>query len=517
MSLQTLPPDVEALQSLVAEQQAELLYREAVIEKLRLQLATLRRTRYGSSSEKLDQLVDQLELTLEEEETLRPAPQDDDRKEDEANANANANANAETDGKSKPSRHPLPDHLVREDEVHSAPTACPTCGETHFLKQGEDVTEVLEYVPSSFRVVRHLRPKYVCTGCDETIQAPMPSLPIQRGKPGSGLLAHLLVSKYGDHLPLYRQSQIYEREGVHLSRSTLADWVGRSTDLLKPLSKALASYVMAADRLHGDDTPVPVLDPGRGKAKQGRLWAYVKDGRPWQDGTASAVRYCYSSDRKGIHPQEHLKEYRGVLHADGYAGFKEIYKKGAVTEAACWAHVRRKFFDVAAATHAPIATEAIDRIAELYAIEKKLRDQPPDRRLDKRTHDAIPKLTALKEWLEQSQQRLSGKSPTAAAIRYALSRWDALVHYASDGRSEIDNNAAERAMRPVALGRKNWLFAGSDAGGQRAADILSLIETAKLNGLDPEKYLRDVLSNIADHPINKIEQLLPWNINTAQK
>ena len=513
MMSQPLPHTINALQSLVAAQSeqlaaqdAALVYRDAVIEKLKLQLATLRRARFGSSSETLDRLADQLELTLEERETTFPP--------------ASQETVHETDDRSvrtKPVRTPLPDHLPREDRIHDAPGTCPICGETHLLKHGEDVTEVLDYIPASFRVIRHRRPKYICSGCDHTVQAAVPGLPIARGKPGAGLLAHLLVRKYGDHLPLYRQSRIYEREGVPLPRSSLADWVGRSTALLTPLTEALERHVLSADRLHGDDTPVPVLDPGRGKARQGRLWAYVKDGRPWDDSCPPAVRYLYSPDRKGVHPQRHLKEYRGVLHADGYAGFKELYRNGSVREAACWAHVRRKFFEVAQAGHAPIAAQTVQSIAELYAIEKALRGRPPDERKAMRQERSVPKLTALKAWFEDSQQRLSGKSPTAVAIRYALGRWEALIRYASDGRVEIDNNAAERAIRPVALGRKNWLFAGSDAGGERAADVLSLIETAKLNGLDPERYLREVLTVIADHPINRIGELLPWNLEGESK
>jgi hypothetical protein len=344
----------------------------------------------------------------------------------------------------------------------------------------------------------------------------MPPLPIERGRPGPGLLAHVLIAKYADHLPLYRQSDIYAREGVDLERSTLADWVGRSAALLDPLVQALRKDVMASDVVHGDDTPVPVLEPGLGKTKTGRLWAYVRDGRPHGDERPPAAVYFYSPDRKGEHPQSHLKGFRGILHADGYAGFDAIFERGQVSEAACWAHVRRKFFD----EHekgSPLATEALERIAALYGIETDIKGKPPDERQRLRHERAKPLLDELKAWLEATLKKISGKSDLAKAMRYTLSRWDALTRFLHDGRIEIDNNAAERAIRGVALGRKNYLFAGSDAGGERAATIYSLIETAKLNGLDPEAYLHDVLARIADHKINRIGELLPWNWSAMQE
>jgi hypothetical protein len=326
------------------------------------------------------------------------------------------------------------------------------------------------------------------------------------------LLAHVLVSKYADHLPLYRQSEIYARQGVELERSTLAGWVGGTSELLEPLVESLRRYVMAASKVHADDTPVPVLAPGNGQTKTGRLWTYVRDDRPSGSKQSPAVWFAYSPDRKGEHPEKHLSEFRGTLQADAYAGFNRIYEQGRIQEAACWAHVRRKFFDLQQAHGSHVASEALERIGALYGIEQEIRGRPPDERRDIRQARAKPLLTSLRQWFETTLPKLSRKSDTTAAIHYALSLWDALVRYAADGNLEIDNNAAERALRAVALGRKNYLFAGSDAGGERAATIYSLIGSAKLNGLDPEAYLREVLTRIADHPITRIDELMPWNL-----
>jgi transposase len=379
---------------------------------------------------------------------------------------------------------------------------------------GEDVAELLEYVPASFKVTRHVRPKLACAGCQKIVQELAPTRPIARGIAGPGLLAHILVAKYADHLPLYRQSQIYAREGVALERSTLADCVGGAAALLAPLVEALARYVVASGYLHGDDTPVPVLEPGRGQTKTGRLWTYVRDGWPWADSAAPAVLFRYSPDRRGDHPESHLKRFCGVLQADGYAGFERLYegKHERIREAACWAHVRRKFYEIYESNSSPLAAEALARIGKLYEIEEAIRGRPPDERCALRSARAGPLLQDLRTWFETILAQVSAKSALAIAIRYALTRWAALIRYRDDGRIEMDNNAAERALRAVALGRKNYLFAGADAGGERAAAIYSLIGTAKLNGLDPEAYLRDVLGCIAEHPINRIEELLPWRL-----
>ena len=472
-------------------------------EQLKLRLARLLRERFGASSEKLRGEIEQLELLLGEleEQVAEAMPPEPDE--------PVALPQTETQRR-KPVRKPLPETLPRDVVEHAAPCACPKCGGA-LRPLGEDVTEVLDYVPGSFRVIRHVRPKLSCRGCESIAQAPAPSLPIHRGLASPGLLSHVLVAKYCDHLPLYRQAEIYAREGVDLDRSTMADWVGQTARLMRPLVEAVGTHVMSAERVHGDDTTVPVLDPGRGKTKTGRLWCYARDDRPFGGKAPPAVLYCYSPDRKGEHPRAHLASFHGILQADGYAGYAGLYEHG-VTEAACWAHARRNFFDVHAATQSPLALEALQRIAALYEIEAAIRGRPPDARLAARNDQSAPLFNALRQWLEKTQARIPGKSELAKAIRYTLSRWQALTLVLRDGRACIDNNAAERSMRPMVLGRKNWLFAGSDAGGERAAAVYSLIETAKLNGLDPEDYLRQVLERIADHPVKRVHELLPWNV-----
>jgi transposase len=504
--LANLPTDTSALQALVRTLAGSVQAKDLKIAQLESHIAKLKRLQFGKSSEKLAREIEQLELALDE------------LKEDDAVAAVSRPAAVQALIESpieKPFRKPLPEHLPREETVHEPACACPNCG-AEMRTLGEDVTEVLDYVPASFKVVRHVRPKLSCRACETIVQAPMPSLPIERGKPGPGLLAHVLVSKYADHLPLYRQSGIYAREGVTLERSTLADWVGRSSALLDPLIEALRKDVLGSDVLHGDDTPVPVLAPGLGKTRTARLWTYVRDGRPHTSDQPPAAVFFYSPDRKGEHPQAHLKSFKGILHADAYAGFNAIFERGDVTEAACWAHVRRKFFDVHAANQSPLAKEVLDRIAALYKIESDIRGKPPDERKQYRHDHSAPLIAELKAWLDATLQKLSGKSDLAMAMRYATSRWSALGCFLNDGRVEIDNNAAERAIRGIALGRKNYLFAGSDSGGTRAAAIYALIETCKLNAIDPEAYLRDILTHIADHKINKIAELLPWNWKTTQ-
>jgi transposase len=385
------------------------------------------------------------------------------------------------------------------------------------------VSEQLEYVPSRFKVIRHVRPKLACVQCDAIFQADAPSRPIPRGMAGPGLLAHVMVAKYCDHLPLYRQSRIYARDGVELDRSTLAGWVAHADELLDPLVAALGRYVLAATKLHADDTPVKVLAPGHGKTRTGRLWAYVRDERPAGSHAPPAAWFRYSPDRKGERPEAHLAKFAGILQADGYGGWTGLYDSGRVKEAACWAHARRPWWDLylsSGRAEDSIAAQALRRIRELYRIEDDIRGQPPDVRREQRQARAGPLLKELHAWLAGILARVSTKSELAKAARYSLARWKALTRYVDDGAIEIDNNAAERALRGVALGRHNFLFMGSDAGGERAAALYSLVETAKLNGLDPEGYLREVFQRIAEHPINRVDELLPWNIGrhtTAQR
>jgi transposase len=495
---------------MIIRQHVQISSHDAEVERLRLIIARLRRLQFDRKSEKIQREIEQLELQLEELETGNAEKQEQTEK-----TLAPAAAAVYAAATRKPARRPLPDHLPREVEVHEPEeNGCPACGGS-LSKLGEDVSEVLEYVPARFKVIRHVRPKLSCTGCDTIVQAEAPSRPIVRGLAGPGLLAHVLVSKYADHLPLYRQSEIYAREGVELERSTLADWVGGTSELLKPLNEALRQYVMSTRKLHADDTPVPVLAPGQGKTKQGRLWTYVRDDRPAGDAAAPAVWFAYSPDRRGEHPHRHLAKFQGTLQADAYAGFNRLYDSGRIQEAACWAHVRRKFFDLHEAHASPVTTEALERIASLYAIESEIRGRSPDERQRERQTRSRPLLISLQNWFKELLTKLSRKSETAAAINYALGRWPALVRYGDDGSLEIDNNAAERALRAVAIGRKNYLFAGSDAGGERAAVIYSLLGSAKLNGIDPEAYLTAVLRRIADHSINRIRELLPWNLFPA--
>jgi transposase len=483
------------------EQQAEITSRKREIENLKLLILKLKRMKFGRSSEKLDRQIEQLELRLEDLETAEAAKQ---------GGNVSTVASAPS-AKRRPGRGPLPAHLPRETQTHEpTQTACPKCGGP-LDTFGEDVSEILELVPASFKVIRIIRPKRRCGCCNHFAQEPAPHRPIERGLAGPALLAHVVVSKYADHLPLYRQSEIYAREGVDLERSTLAEWIGGASQTLQPLVDALQRYILNAAKLHGDDIPVPVLAPGNGKTATGRLWTYVRDDRPAGSTDAPAVWFQYSPDRKSEHPAKHLREFRGTLQADGYAGFNRLYEQGAIVEAACWAHVRRKFYDLYEAHQSPIAKQALDRIAALYAIEKQIRGRPPDERRQIRQERARPLLNALQLWLKDCVAKLSRKSDVAVAIHYALGRWTQLFRYVNDGLLEIDNNAAERSLRAVAIGRKNYLFAGSDAGGERAAAMYSLIGTAKLNGVDPEAYLTYVLARIADHPMQQIEQLLPWN------
>ena len=412
----------------------------------------------------------------------------------------------------KPARRPLPEHLPRERVVYPSPSACPCCGGV-LHKLGEDVTETLELIPRQWKVIQHVREKFSCRSCEAITQPPAPSHPIARGRAGPQLLAHILFAKYGLHLPLNRQSAVYAREGIDLDVSTLADWVGAAAATLMPLVEAIRAHVFAAERIHADDTTVPVL--AKGKTRIGRLWTYVRDDRPFGGRDPPAAIFFYSPDRGAKHPEQHLASYAGLMQADAYAGFNRLYdarrRPGPIIEAACWAHARRKFFDLARLDKAPIAIEAVERIDALFAIEREINGLPAQERLRVRDERSRPLVVALEAWLREQRARVSGQSKIAQAIAYSLTRWAALTRFLDDGRLCMSNNAAEREIRPVAMGRKNWTFAGSDEGGHRAAAIYTLIQTAKLNDVDPQAWLADVLARLQDHPAKRIDELLPWN------
>jgi len=505
MRMDELPDDIETLKRLVIEKDAqveakrdEVQAQRLLIEKLKLQIARFRRMQYGRRSERRDERVAQLELLVEELEAAlppieQPVPA------------------ADVPAKDKPVRKPLPEHLPRVTRELAPDCGCPHCGATLRLL-GEDVSEYLEFVPEHFKVIRTVRPKMSCPKCSAVVQEPAPSRPIPKSIAGPGLMAHVAVSKYLDHQPLYLQSEIYARQGIDLDRSTMAGWMGPISSLVEPLVDAIGRYVIAGGKIHADDTPIPVLDPGSGKTKTGRLWVYVRDDRPSGSTGPPAAWYRYSKTREGAHPRKHLGQFRGVLQADAFAGFNTLYEGGAIREAACWAHARRKFYDLFEATKSPLAAEALERIRAVYAIEDKIRGRPPDERRAVRQVQAVPLLDQLYQWLAATLGKVSAKSEIASAINYSLKRWPALRLYCDDGSVEIDNNAAERALRGPVLSRKNFLFAGADSGGERAAAIYSLLETAKLQGLNPEAYLRHVLERIAEHPINRIDELLPWSV-----
>ena len=485
------PAELQRINALLA---AEVKTQALLIEKLRHQLAGHKRHRFGARSENLDQLG----LAFEEDEQITQAARDQ------------ASPAPGSDESKTPRHHnrkPLPDALERHDEVLSPGTDCSRCGGS--LRQlGEDVTEELEYIPGRFVVNRIIRPRMACSCCEAFAQAPLPSRPIERGRPGPALLAHVLVSKYADHLPLYRQSQIYAREGIDLDRSTMADWVGRSTALLEPLADAIGRIVRQGNAIFADDTPLKLQ--AKGKCITARVWAYVRDERPWMGQAPPCAWYQFSIDRKGEHPVSHLPGYKGRVHADGYSGFNGLFGHDKASEMACMAHIRRKFVDVFASTGSAIAGETIRRIAELYAVEKDARGLLPDKRVSLRQARATPVFDGLETWLHAQLPKISGKTPLAQAIRYALGRLPKARPYLDNGFLELDNNSAERALKPVAISRKNWLFTGSEGGGKAMAIAFTLIETAKLNGVDPQAWLTWVLARIADHKINRLEELMPW-------
>jgi transposase len=488
----------------LADDNSELLNR---INKLEEQLAGLKARRFGKSSEKLERQIDIVERLLEEEETLLGFE-----------SKSSFTLEGEIKSKGQARRRKLPSHLPREDVILQPEEKCDACGGEKFRTIGNDVSEVLERIPESLKVIRYIRPRCACTNCDNIVQAYAPSKVIDKGIAGPGLLAEIFVDKFCNHLPAYRQSQIYAREGVEISRSTISSWLGAGAKLLEPIANLIREYVISAKQIHGDDTPVKVLNPGTGKTKTARMWVYVNDGRPRGSSSPVAAGYYYSPDRKGGRPQEHLKNFTGILHADSYSGYNKLYisedNPGAtVEEAACWAHTRRKFYDIAAYNDkAKIAFAVIDKIAEIYQIEGKIRGMPPDVRLRTRKKESVELVNELFAGFKKAYKQLPKKSSTAQAIAYALGNEVALRRFLGNGSIEIDNNAAERALRSVAVGRKNWLFAGSNKGGETAAIIYTLIETAKLNNINPVKYLHKVFDVIQDYKANHLQDLLPWNI-----
>ncbi len=498
----------------IAESRASGL--EAEVETLKLTIAQLRRDKFGASSERGARLIDQLELQLAElEERIA---QDGAAAEIAAPEPKQPDSTSGKEKHRKPARRPLPEHLPRERIVHPAPSTCPCCGGP-LRKLGEDITETLEHVPAQWKVIQHVREKFSCRRCEAITQPPAPSHPIARGRAGPQLLAQVLFGKYGAHLPLNRQSEIYAREGIELDVSTLADWVGASAATLMPLVEAIASHVFVAERIHADDTTVPVL--AKVKTCTGRVWVYVRDDAPFSGRAPPAAVYYYSPDRGAEHPERHLVGYSGIVQADAYAGFNRLYvagrKPGPIVEAACWAHARRKFYELAELRKAPLAIEAVRRIDELFAIEREINGLSADQRLAARRQRSRPLTEALETWMRQERRKLSSGNPIAKAMNYSLERWPALTRFLDDGRICLSNNAAERALRGIAVGRRNWTFAGSDSGGRRAAAIYTLVETAKLNDVDPRAWLADVLARIADHPMSRIAELLPWNWKVASR
>src|SRR4051794_37012370 len=532
-----LPDDIEALKAalviergrrIVAETDAAFAKArasddQALIAHLKLQIEKLNRDRYGPRSERTARLLDQLELTLEELET---AATEDELAAEMAAAKA-ATTKVASFTRKRPSRKPLPDHLPRERVIIPGPTACACCGGARLSRLGEDITETLEGIPKSWKVIQHVREKFTCRDCEKISQAPAPFHVIARGWAGPSLLAMVLFEKFGQHQPLNRQAERYAKEGVPISLSTLADQVGSCTAVLMPLFKRLEAYVLNAERLHGDDTRVPVL--AKGKTGTGRIWVYVKDDKPFGGPAPPGAVFYYSRDRAGKHPQALLANYSGIFQGDAYDGYGKLYEggraPGPILEAACWVHARRPFFVMAdlaenarrkaqgkkPAVISPLALEAVRRIDELFEIERAINGQSSERRRAVRQELSAPLVANLEAWMREQRAKLSRGNDVAKAMDYMLKRWTAFTRFLDDGRICLSNKAAERGVRGIALGRKSWLFCGSDRGGERAAIMYSLVVTAKMNDIDPQAWLADVLARIAEHPVQKLDELLPWN------
>ena len=528
-----LPDDIDALKTALIAARAELAAARArasddraQIAHLKLQIAKLRRQLFGPHAERTRRLLDQLELELEE---LEATATEDDPAAETAGAKAST-VSAFT--RKHPSRQPFPEYLPRERVVEPAPCACPACGGARLSKLGEDVTETLEVIPRQWKVIQHVREKFSCRDCEAISQAPAPFHATPRGWAGPSFLAMLLFEKFGQHQPLNRQAERYAREGVPLSLSTLADQVGAGAVALMPLFKRLEAHVLAAERLHGDDTTVPVL--AKGKTDIGRLWVYVRDDGPFSGPAPPAAVFYYSRDRRAEHPNAHLAGWSGILQADAYSGFGDLYapdrKPGPVLEASCWAHARRKVFELADVETAavkkargekpkpiyPLALEAVQRIDALFTVERKVNGLPPAERLAVRRAQSAPLVAELETWMIETRDKLSRGHDLAKAFNYMLRRWPSFTRFLDDGRICLSNNAAERTLRCVALGRKAWLFCGSDRGGQRAAILYSLIATAKMNDVDPQAWLADVLARLPAYPHHRIDELLPWNWKSAK-
>jgi transposase len=509
-----LPEDVDALKTALVEARAKLSGAEALIAHLRLEIAKMRRDKFGPRSERSQRLLDQLELQLEE---LAAAAGEDAAKAERSRIQVQGLT------RRAGTRRNFPEHLPRRRIVHPAPTSCPCCGSSKLTKLGEDVTETLDVVPRQWFVTEHVREKFSCRDCEKITQPPAPFHVIARGFAGPSLLAMILVEKYANHQPLNRQSEQYAREGIEISLSTMADHVGACAATLMPLYELIRAHVFAGKRIHGDETTVPVL--AKVKTRTGRLWTYVRDDRPFGGPDPPAAVYFYSPDRAGIHPEQHLGGYSGILQADAYSGFNTVYKPdrkaGPILEAACWAHGRRYFFELAdiasqarnqkRTTISPMAFEAVQKIDAIFEAERSVNGLSADARVAARRRVIAPLVKDLFDWMTRERAKLSRHNDVAKAMDYMLKRTEAFTRFLEDGRICLSNNAAERALRGIALGRKAWLFAGSDRGGERAAVMLTLIQTAKLNDVDPQAWLADVLARIADHKITVLAALLPWN------
>ena len=510
INMNNLPSDPDLLKKMVSHLSGKLDKLTLEYQLLKNQIALLKRKRFGASSEKLS--------TLEKEKLDNDIEELEQKVEDCEIATPSNNINDDIpkiENRGKGKRQPYPENLEREENIIEPNPICPECQGVAFRKISDDITEILDYVPGHFKVIKTIRPRCACVNCEAIVQADPPSRPLNKAMVGSGLLSHIIINKFCNSLPIYRQSQIFENDyGLKLERSTMTGWVGRAAIELSPLVEKIKEEIFSSSHIHGDDTVIKVLAPGDGKTKTGRLWVYVRDSKSYGDNkTPPAICYFYSPDRKAKRPEAHLKDFKGVLHADAYAGYNNIYESGEVLEAACWAHARRKFYEAAVIAHtSDLAGYALEQISSLYEIEAAIRKEKPEIRKKLRKEKSLIIINDLMTWMKKSYKKLPRSSPTAKAIQYALNLEVELKRYTDDGKIEIDNNIAERAMRIVAIGRKNYLFAGSDEGGQFAANIYTLTETAKANNISPYKYIEKVLSSLQDHKANKIHELLPWNI-----